>query len=177
LLAQLKETTANSCKNTREFVDRIRLLVNRLNGIAPGSIGDKAHIAILLTQIGPEYAFIVDAIQNDKETVSPTAMGTRLANAERTVQGKESASRSAVVTTSSINVVGTSIKKCNYCKRRGHDIQRCWKKNPYLNLYRDKFANADGNDSSSPNNHNISFQARRKTGRARWLPRDRGSLL
>lgn len=47
----------------REFVDRVRLLVHRLNAIAPGSIGDRAHIAILLTQIGPEYILVVDAIQ------------------------------------------------------------------------------------------------------------------
>ena len=153
LFAQLKETTGDSCKSTREFVDRVRLLVSRLNGIAPGSIGDKAHIAILLTQIGPEYAFIVDAIQNDKETVSPTAVGTRLANAERTVRGKESASRSAVGPTSSINAVRTSVKRCTYCKRRGHDLQRCWKKKPYLNPHKDKSAKADGNDSGSPNNN------------------------
>jgi hypothetical protein len=36
------------------FVDRIRLLVNQLNAIARGSIGDEAHISMILTQIGPE---------------------------------------------------------------------------------------------------------------------------
>jgi hypothetical protein len=36
----------------------LRLLVHRLNAIAPGSIGDKTHIAILLTQIGPEYIMV-----------------------------------------------------------------------------------------------------------------------
>ena len=164
LFAQLKETTGDNCKNAREFVDRIRLLVNRLNGIAPDSIGDKAHIAILLTQIGSDFAYIVDAIQNDKETASPTAVGTRLANAERMVRGKESASRSAVTTTSSINAVRTSVKKCSYCKKRGHDAQSCWKKNPHLNPYRDKFAKADGNDTGTPNNISTTGQKEDRQG-------------
>lgn len=92
LFAQLKEMTGDSCNDAREFVDRVRLLVHRLNSIEPGSIGDKAHIAILLTQIGSEYAFIVDAIQNDKELVNPITVGNRLANAERTVREKSSPS-------------------------------------------------------------------------------------
>ncbi|OKP09910.1 hypothetical protein PENSUB_4682 [Penicillium subrubescens] len=62
LFAQLRETTGDRCASAREFVDRVRLLVHRLNAIAPGSIGDRAHIALLLTQIGPEYILIVDAI-------------------------------------------------------------------------------------------------------------------
>ncbi|OKP12727.1 hypothetical protein PENSUB_1631 [Penicillium subrubescens] len=62
LFAQLRETTGDSCASAREFVDRVRLLVHRLNAIARGSIGDRTHIAILLTQIGPEYILIVDAI-------------------------------------------------------------------------------------------------------------------
>ena len=151
LFAQLKETTGESCKNGREFVDRVRLLVNRLNAIAPESIGDKAHIAILLTQIGPEYAYIIDSIQNDKEPVNPTAVGTRLANAERTVRGKESASQSAVISTGSINAVRTSVTRCSYCRRRGHEEQRCWKKNPHLKPRKDTFANADRNNSGTPN--------------------------
>jgi hypothetical protein len=157
LFAQLKETTTDSCNSTREFVDRVRLLVNRLNGIAPDSIGDKAHIAILLTQVGPEYAFIVDAIQNDKETIHATAVGTRLANAERAVRGKESASRSTVTTTGSVNSVKTSVKKCTYCKKQGHEIQKCWKKNPHLKPARKhNLAKADRNDSGSPNHHSSS---------------------
>jgi hypothetical protein len=55
LFAQLRETTGERCASARDFVDRVRLLIHRLNAIAPGSIGDKAHIPILLTQIGPEY--------------------------------------------------------------------------------------------------------------------------
>jgi hypothetical protein len=149
LFAQLKETTGESCKNGREFVDRVRLLVNRLNGIAPESIGDKAYIAILLTQIGPEYAYIIDSIQNDKEPVNPTAVGTRLANAERTIRGKESASQSAVISTGSINAVRTSVTRCSYCRRRGHEDQRCWKKNPHLKPRKDTFANADRNNSGT----------------------------
>jgi hypothetical protein len=88
LFAQLRDTTGPSCKSAREFVDRIRLLVNRLNAITPGCIGDQAHIALLLTQIGSEYAFIVDAMQNFKSHINPTAVGNRLANAERTVRGR-----------------------------------------------------------------------------------------
>jgi hypothetical protein len=62
--------------------------MHRLNVIAPGSIGDRAHIAILLIQIGPEYVLVVDAIQNDKNPVNPTTIGNRLANAEQTVHRK-----------------------------------------------------------------------------------------
>ncbi|KAJ5111482.1 hypothetical protein N7532_002017 [Penicillium argentinense] len=82
LFAQLRETTGDSCASAREFVDRVRMLVHRLNAIAPGSIGDRAHIAMLLTQIGPEYILIVDGIQNDKDPVNSTTIGNRLANAE-----------------------------------------------------------------------------------------------
>ncbi|KAJ5202985.1 hypothetical protein N7449_005064 [Penicillium cf. viridicatum] len=91
LFAQLRETTGERCGSAREFVDRVRMLVHRLNAIAPGSIGDKAHIAILLTQIGPDYILIVDAIQNDKDPVNPTTVGNLLANAEQTVQQKDAA--------------------------------------------------------------------------------------
>lgn len=158
LFAQLKETTTDSCNSTREFVDGVCLLVNRLNGIAPDSIGDKAHIAILLTQVGPEYAFIVDAIQNGRETIHATAVGTRLANAERAVRGKETASRSTVTTKGSINAVKTPVKKCNYCKKRGHEVQKCWKKNPHLKPARkDDFANADRSDSGSPHRNSSSL--------------------
>jgi hypothetical protein len=90
LFAQLRETTGGRCASARDFVDRVRLLVHRLNAIAPGPIGDKIHIAILLTQIGPEYILVVDAIQNDKDPVNPTTIGNRLSNAEQTVRRKES---------------------------------------------------------------------------------------
>jgi hypothetical protein len=50
----VRETTSKNCKRAREFVDRIRLLVNQLNAIARGSIGDQAHISMMMTQIGPE---------------------------------------------------------------------------------------------------------------------------
>ncbi|KZN87798.1 Retrovirus-related Pol polyprotein from transposon TNT [Penicillium chrysogenum] len=89
LFAQLRETTGERCGSAREFVDRVRLLVHRLNAIAPGSIGDRAHIAILLTQIGPEYILVVDAIQNDKDPVNPTTIGNRLSNAEQTREDRQ----------------------------------------------------------------------------------------
>jgi hypothetical protein len=36
LFAQLRETAGERCGSTREFVDRVRLLVHRLNAISPG---------------------------------------------------------------------------------------------------------------------------------------------
>ncbi|KAJ5202928.1 hypothetical protein N7449_005007 [Penicillium cf. viridicatum] len=90
LFAQLRETTGERCASARDFVDRVRLLVHRLNAITPGSIGDKTHIAILLTQIRPEYILVMDAIQNDKDPVNPTTIGNRLSNTEQTVRRKES---------------------------------------------------------------------------------------
>jgi hypothetical protein len=148
LLAQLRETTGNRCKTARDFVDRVRLQVNRLNAITPGSIEDRTHIAILLTQIGSEYAFIVDAIQNDKEPGTPAAVGNRLANAERVVRGKDPAS-SPASSAASIHVI-TPIKKCRYCKRKGHDQSRCWKKHPHLRPQRDRLAHTDRSDSGAP---------------------------
>jgi hypothetical protein len=90
LFAQLRETTGERCGSAREFVDRVQLPVHCLNAIVPGSIGDRAHIAILLAQIGPEYVLIVDGIQNDKDPVNPTTIGNHLSNAEQTVRRKES---------------------------------------------------------------------------------------
>ncbi|GFF60823.1 retrovirus-related Pol polyprotein from transposon TNT 1-94, partial [Aspergillus udagawae] len=161
LFAQLRETTGNRCKRARDFVDRVRLLVNRLNAITPGSIGDRAHIAILLTQIGPEYAFIVDAIQNDKEPGTPAAVGNRLANAERVVRGKDSAS-SPASSAASIHMI-TPVKKCRYCKRKGHDQSRCWKKHPHLKPQRDCSAQAERSDSSAPSDS--SYTSSQKEGR------------
>lgn len=122
LFAQFRETTGERCGSAREFVDLVRLLVHRLNAIAPGSIGDRAHIAILLTQIGPEYILVVDAIQNDKDPVKPTTIGNRLSNAEQTVRRKESPAPPQGVPGPSINAVQRNPKKCTYCKKRGHVV-------------------------------------------------------
>jgi hypothetical protein len=43
LFAQMRETTGKRCGSGREFVDHVRLLLHRLNAIAPGFIGDKVH--------------------------------------------------------------------------------------------------------------------------------------
>ncbi|KAJ5743432.1 hypothetical protein N7533_010534 [Penicillium manginii] len=138
----------------REFVDRVRMLVHRLNAIAPGSIGDKAHIAILLTQIGPEYILIVDAIQNDKDPVNPANIGNRLANAEQTVQRKDAATFPQRVPSGtsnpSINTVQKNTKKCNYCKKRGHVAAECWKKQREQQPPRDHALKAERSVSGSP---------------------------
>lgn len=148
LFAQLRETTGNQCRNARDFVDRVRLLVSRLNSITPNSIGDRAHIAILLSQIGPEYAFIVDAIQNDREPGTPATVGNRLANAERVVRGKDPAS-SPASSAASIHVI-TPVKRCKYCKRKGHNQPQCWKKFPHLRPQRDQMAQASQSGSRAP---------------------------
>jgi hypothetical protein len=44
-----------------------------------------------LTQIGPGYTLVVDAIQNDNDPVNPTIIGSCLANAEYTVRRKDAA--------------------------------------------------------------------------------------
>ncbi|KAJ6045783.1 uncharacterized protein N7446_012647 [Penicillium canescens] len=108
LFAQLRETTGERCGSAREFVDH--------NAIAPGSIGDRAHIAILLTQIGPEYVLIVDAIQNDKD---PAASGP------------------------SVHTVQQTAKKCNYCKKRRHVAAQCWKKQREVQPSRDHALKAE----------------------------------
>lgn len=158
LFAQLRETTAARCASTREFVDRVRLLVHRLNAIAPGSFGDRAHIAILLTQIGPEYVLVVDAIQNDKDPVNPTTIGKRLANAEQTVQRKDAATlpHGAPGSSShtSINTVQKTAKKCAYCKKRGHVAAECWKKQREQQPPRDHALKTERSVSGSPR-HNL----------------------
>ncbi|CEJ62707.1 hypothetical protein PMG11_11200 [Penicillium brasilianum] len=157
LFAQLRETTAARCASTREFVDRVRLLVHRLNAIAPGSIGDRAHIAILLTQIGPEYVLVVDAIQNDKDPVNPTTIGNRLANAEQTVQRKDAATlphgAPGSATNTSINTVQKTAKKCAYCKKRGHVVAECWKKQREQQPPRDHALKTERSVSGSPRQH------------------------
>jgi hypothetical protein len=162
LFAQLRETTAAQCASTREFVDRVRLLVHRLNAIAPGSIGDRAHIAILLTQIGPEYVLVVDVIQNDKDPVNPTTIGNRLANAEQTVQRKSAAtiphgtpgSSQYSSNNTSINTVQKTAKKCNYCKKRGHVAAECRKKRREQQPPRDHALKMERSASGSPR-HNV----------------------
>ncbi|CAG8350697.1 unnamed protein product, partial [Penicillium salamii] len=153
LFAQLRETTGERCASAREFVDRVRLLVHRLNAIAPGSIGDKTHIAILLTQIGPEYILVVDAIQNDKDPVNPTTIGNRLSNAEQTVRRKESPVPSQGVPGPSINAVQRNPKKCTYCKKRGHAVAECWKKQREIHPPRDHALKAERSASGSPRNN------------------------
>jgi hypothetical protein len=44
---QVPEDSVERCGSAREFVDRVRLLVHRLNAIAPGSIGDRAHFKLI----------------------------------------------------------------------------------------------------------------------------------
>ncbi|CAG7988710.1 unnamed protein product, partial [Penicillium salamii] len=153
LFAQLRETTGERCASARDFVDRVRLLVHRLNAIAPGSIGDKTHIAILLTQIGPEYILVVDSIQNDKDPVNPTTIGTRLSNAEQTVRRKESPVPSQGVPGPSINAVQRNPKKCTYCKKRGHAVAECWKKQREIQPPRDHALKAERSASGSPRNN------------------------
>ncbi|KAJ5267903.1 hypothetical protein N7478_010711 [Penicillium angulare] len=154
LFAQLRETTGERCGSAREFVDRVRMLVHRLNAIVPGSIGDRTHIAILLTQIGPEYILIVDAIQNDKDPVNPTTIGNRLANAEQTVQRKDAAmlphGAPGGLSSPSINTVQKNTKKCNYCKKRGHVVAQCWKKQREEQSSRDVALKAERSVSGSP---------------------------
>ena len=154
LFAQLRETTGERCGSAREFVDRVRMLVHRLNAIVPGSIGDRTHIAILLTQIGPEYILIVDAIQNDKDPVNPTTIGNRLANAEQTVQRKDAAmlphGAPGGPSSHSINTVQRNTKKCNYCKKRGHVVAQCWKKQREEQPSRDVALKAERSVSGSP---------------------------
>jgi hypothetical protein len=131
----------------------VRLLVHRLNAIAPGSIGDRAHIAILLTQIGPEYILVVDAIQNDKDPVNPTTIGNRLSNAEQTVRRKESPAPPQGVPGPSINAVQRNPKKCTYYKKRGHVVTECWKKQREKHPPRDHALKAERSDSGSPRNN------------------------
>ena len=88
VIPPLRETTDERVASAHEFVNRVRLLVHRVNAIAPKSVGDRAYIAILLTQIGPEYILVVDAIHNDKDTVNPTTTGTLLFDAKQTVRRK-----------------------------------------------------------------------------------------
>ncbi|OQE62857.1 hypothetical protein PENNAL_c0258G03846, partial [Penicillium nalgiovense] len=157
LFAQLRETTGERCASARDFVDRVRLLVHRLNAIALGSIGDKTHIAILLTQIGPEYILVVDAIQNDKDPVNPTTIGNRLSNAEQTVRRKESPVPPQGDPGPSINAVQRNPKKCTYYKKRGHMVAECWKKQRETHPPRDYALKAERSASGSPRNniHNI----------------------
>ncbi|OQD78121.1 hypothetical protein PENANT_c086G01457 [Penicillium antarcticum] len=153
LFAQLRETTGERCASARDFVDRVRLLVHRLNAIAPGSIGDKTHIAILLTQIGPEYILVVDAIQNDKDPVNPTTIGNLLSNAEQTVRRKESPAPLQGALGPSINAVQRKLKKCTYCKKRGHVVAQCWKKQREVQPSRDHALKAERSVSGSPRNN------------------------
>ncbi|CAG7979910.1 unnamed protein product [Penicillium salamii] len=153
LFSQLRETTGERCGSAREFVDRVRLLVHRLNAIAPGSIGDKAQIAILLTQIGPEYILVVDAIQNDKDPVNPTTIGNRLSNAEQMVRRKESPAPPQGAPGPSINAVQINPKKCTYCKKRGHVVAECWKKQREIHPPRDHALKAERSVSGSPRNN------------------------
>ncbi|KAJ5504408.1 hypothetical protein N7463_007282 [Penicillium fimorum] len=127
------------------------MLVHRLNTITPGSIGDKAHIAILLTQIGPEYILVVDAIQNDKDPVNPTTIRNRLSNAEQTVRWKESPTPQGAAGPS-IHMVQSTTKKCYHCKKRGHVPAKCWKKHPELRPQRDYAIKAERSASGSPRN-------------------------
>lgn len=164
LFAQLRETTGDRCASARKFVDRVRILVHRLNAIAPGLIGDRAHIVMLLTQIGPEYILIVDAIQNDKDPVNLTIIGNRLANAEQTVRRKDSPTPPQGATELSVNTVQANTKKCNHCKKRGYIAAKCWKKYPELRPQRDSAVKTEQSASGSLGNTISSSQVEEQQG-------------
>jgi len=95
----------------------------------------------------------VDAIQNDKDTVTATTVSSRLANAERAVRGKEAALLSASHITGSVNTVQAQNKdrQCNFCKKQGHIAQKCWKMNPHLRPRRQSHGKKrERNSSGSP---------------------------
>ena len=181
LFAQLRETTAARCASTREFVDRVRLLVHRLNAIAPGSIGDRAHIAILLTQIGPEYVLVVDAIQNTRtrsirrrlETVS--LMPSRRCS-ERTLLRSRTERQDPQATPLST--------PCRRPQRNAPTVRSAamWPRSAGRNS-----ANSNRQGTMPSRRKGVFLahqdtickpyhQARGKNGRARRLPRDRGSI-
>ncbi|KAJ9482036.1 hypothetical protein VN97_g11412 [Penicillium thymicola] len=124
LFAQLRETTGERCGSAREFVDRI----------------------------GPEYVLIVDAIQNDKDPVNPTTIGNHLSNGEQTVRRKESPTPPQVGPGPSVNTVQQTAKKCNYCRKRGHVVAQCWKKQREAQPSRDHALKAERSVSGSPGN-------------------------
>jgi hypothetical protein len=107
-------------------------------------------------QIGPGYILVVDAIQKDNDPVNPTFIGNRLANAEQTVQRKDAATlpqgAQGSSTTTSINTVQKTAKKCSYCKKRGHLVAQCWKKQRELQPHRDHALKAERSVSGSPRN-------------------------
>jgi len=156
LFAQLTEAKGSNYSSIREFVDQINLLVERLNAIDKDSITNKVHISFLLNQVGPQYSYVVDAIQNDEKVDDPIAVGTRLANAERTVDLKESATLPK-----SVNAVRDA-PKCTHCKKRGHIASRCWIKYPHMMPKREDNARADRKASGSPNSNTISHSEDRE---------------
>ncbi|KAJ6175138.1 hypothetical protein N7485_004943 [Penicillium canescens] len=123
LFAQLRETTGERCGSAREFVDHVRLL------------------------IGPEYVLIVDAIQNDKDPVSPTAIGNRLSNAEQTVRRKESLTPLQAASGPYVHTVQQTAKKCR------HVAAQCWKKQREVQPSRDHALKAERSVSGSPRNN------------------------
>jgi hypothetical protein len=85
--------------------------------------------------------------------VNPTRIGNRLSNAEQTVRRKEFPTPLQAVSGPSVNTVQQTAKKCNYCKKRGHVVAQCWKKQREVQPSRDHALKAGRSVSGSPRNN------------------------
>jgi hypothetical protein len=73
----MNANTGERCGSAREFVDRVRLLVHRLNAIVPGSIGDRVsdrgrihRILVILNGIHNQDIFRSNLRQQDRDVCS-----------------------------------------------------------------------------------------------------------
>ena len=92
--------------------------------ISPGSIPDRTHIAILLTQLAdPDaYSMVMDFIQSRKDLeITLISVGNSLVNFAR-ISDKAS-------TEQGVDPVKKS-GKSRHCNRKGHYASECWEKYP-----------------------------------------------
>jgi hypothetical protein len=167
LFAQLRETTAARCASRRESVNRMQLLMHRLNTFAPGSNDDRAHNVIRLTQIGLGYFLVVDAIKNGNDPVKPDLIAKRLANAEQMVQRNDAATlpHGAPGRTSKKR----TLRKCTYCKKHDHVIAECWKKQREQQPPRNYVLKTERSPSGSPR-HTLQIILSRPVEELQGLP-------
>lgn len=131
LSRELFSTTLERCKGSIEdYLTRIRRLTDEL-AAKKLAIPNKVIAAYTLSNLGPEWENTVAIISQSYRTqgtdIDLLALFSQLIDEARRRQAVQYPEE--MVMTSQARPIKP---KCPYCKKSGHQLDKCWNKNPYL---------------------------------------------